>query len=379
MLAGRLPFNAAGANEWKEAHLHGQIESTSHNREGAGLLLAELALECLSKDADARPHSFAQILDKLIPIGLDAEPAVMELLIASDVFELDNLGLTRSILLPSLISDLLTLEQPVQALEELSTVSPEALSPELMLQKGTALALVGHEEQAIETFNQVLKNELTEEQRFRCLNELGLSLKHQHRYQEAEDIFKDLLNDVPEPDLSRTVVNLASVYLEVGNPQAAVSILKRHLVKHVNEASAWTSLGVAQRACADYPSAAQSFRQAIRLNHNQSLAYFQLASLNMDYADRLNPVEALATLEAAYQQGLDHPQLIPRLLTCYVVLEEVDKARQLIPKLKSDFEGELIDLIAQELSMYSPADHGAHERLLRYLVALYRVKLEEIP
>ena len=105
------------------------------------------------------------------------------------------------------------------------SMSPESFDGQLWSYFGSALSLNDRDEEALSAFEKALQFDLPEESYYRCLSEIALSFKRLGRYQEAIDLYKYMLNRVPETMLGEVLNNLATVYIENKQLEEAVDCL----------------------------------------------------------------------------------------------------------------------------------------------------------
>jgi tetratricopeptide (TPR) repeat protein len=82
------------------------------------------------------------------------------------------------------------------------------------------------------------------------------------------------------PGFAEPPVELARLYEEVNDPQAALKYLEDAVQKDPNNARAWLALGLLREKSGDYTQAVQNYQRSLAINSNQPMAAERVATLN---------------------------------------------------------------------------------------------------
>lgn len=152
-------------------------------------------------------------------------------------------------------------------------------------------------------------------------NDMAYALLQQERFDEAEALCKEVLEEVPY--FLDVIFNLATVYMQWGEPEMAIRYYKRFLevrrdeVRHPRfsqlimdvfdfESRVYLNMGVCYERLGDLDKAAASYRQAITYDEHLLNPYVGLMQL---LSQRGNLAEATRILERARDVGITEPPL----------------------------------------------------------------------
>ena len=156
-------------------------------------------------------------------------------------------------------------------------------------QAGLKLSRDGRHAQAIACFEAALAARPDDP---RVLFALGNTARALAMPAPAEEFFRRVLT--LEPDRIEVLVNLSNLFLEKGNPAAALDLLGPALARAPKAPELWLALGLAYRAMDDTTQAERHWREALALSPDYPAALGNLADL---VADRGQLDEALALYE----------------------------------------------------------------------------------
>jgi tetratricopeptide (TPR) repeat protein len=316
---GVLPFAELDEGAWRRAHLEGapQVPSTPA-RDALGEYVRALALRCLAKDPNDRPAGFRALRKEFFDAVHDSDPVrALMLLHGSAVFAEEGAAWREESMLPR-VQTLVRLGELETARQELEGLPEGGLTDELKVELGNVMSLSDRDEDAVAIFRELLAGDPDEEVRSRCLLLLGLSLKRLGSYDEAIEVYNNLLETVPDKRVVEVVVNLATVLLAKGEPRDVLWRLKPLAVAHPDRPELWGNIALAHRDLEEFDQSVNAFRRAIAAAPYRADLQVQLAAVLLDDLGEVGM--ALATLELAGSQGETTEDWYVRIRACYQLL-----------------------------------------------------------
>jgi serine/threonine protein kinase len=316
---GALPFMEQEEEAWSRAHRERAPELPS-SPAGGGLDqdVGTLATRCLAKDPDDRPADFQTVKRELIDAVHRSDPIqALMLFHGSAVFAQESASWREDSTLLR-VQTLVQLGEHETALEELEALPESALTDEVRVEHGNVLSLTHRDEEAVSIFRGLLARALDEEVRTRCLLLLGLSLNRLGSYDEAIEVYDDLLNIVPDERVVEVMVNLATVLLAKGEPREVLWRLKPLATAHPESPELWGNIALAHRDLGELEDSVTAFRRAIAAAPYRGDLQVQLAAVLLD--DLGDVGMALTTLDLAGSQGETTEDWYVRIRACYQLL-----------------------------------------------------------
>lgn len=330
ILTGRTPFLASSRTEWAHAHCEITPEPPpGFPEEGAEASAMNLALRALAKNPLERPIGFAKLADEIAEI----DPALRLMSLLSLAVKAAKASESSREprysqeerergLLAMRVRNLLEHRDAAQALAELDAAPEKLIDTELLILRGSALSLLNRDEEAVRCFEVARSGEMSPRLREMWMNELALSLKRLKRFEEAIQIYKDLLREMPESRMEGPLTNLAGVYLQSGWPEEALKCIGNFAITHPTSYRAWVHLGTAFRDLGQYDDAGKAFEQALRAEPGQPMILIAAAEVQLL---QKQPERALATLELAYRQGFTSNDWYIVTQACHLVMGRMDR------------------------------------------------------
>jgi serine/threonine protein kinase len=343
MLTSKLPFQATTREEWNRSHQEEYPHPLENfPQEGTDAALMALALRCLQKNPADRPQGFEAIWNELFQLAQgDDDLKQAHILISA----LDQMSGSLDVVLfrTERIAALIKNGDHQLALTQLETMSKASFDGRLWYLYGHALALNSRDEEALAAIEKALRFDITEQLYYNCSSLYALSLKHLGRYQEAINLYKQLLVLVPDEMLGRMVINLATVYIESNRPKEAVDYLEPYLRDHPEDALGWVNLGSAYRWLEHYAEAMKCYQCALAIAPERAEVLVLLGGMLMEHLGRIE--DAAVCFQAAWDQGYLSYELLMRYLTCNLLLDRKQLVAQLVAVAQDDFsEDELAKL-----------------------------------
>ncbi len=349
MLTGRSPFNPAAdrPESWAAAHRESSPDvPDGHPATALWEASMGLALTCLAKDAGARPPGFADVLGRIRAIFEEFHP-VEELMLLWRVHELQNAMLEQA---PEArrvrVNSLLSLDEAQQALQELETIPPEEYDANLWVTSGTALNLANRPEEALESLERGLAQDLSPAARVNAESEYALALKRLNRMDEARQIYEELMTEVPDDQLHLVVVNLATVYLIQERPEEALQLLESFVRKTPQVPEAWANLGESYAMVGRYADAVAAFGKALVAAPQDGRTRVRMAAVYMDHLGELE--QAWAALDTAFDVGYESREWFVRMLASSLLLERQDTVRGLLLGAKNNMPKDFAQSLLEE-------------------------------
>ncbi|MGO9783245.1 MAG: protein kinase domain-containing protein [Streptosporangiaceae bacterium] len=262
---------------------------------------AALAKKCISKDPGQRPASFSDIYLAILNIaGHDVPSLTAQIMTATARVRLE-LEILAPALAEARVKSLTNLEEYDLAVEEADALPEFLVTPTTTALRGHALASLGRDEEAIASFDRVLAGNPSKEPAVMSLTGKGLSLKHLGRYDEAIEILHQTVVDLSGRERGEALMNLATAYLEQGEPSDALPLLLQASKLCPDTWQVWCNLGKVYEEIGDYQSAEVVYRQAVNLAPSEVLPAMLLVALCMDHLGK--GAVAWAVLEQLREQG----------------------------------------------------------------------------
>lgn len=250
LATGTYPFEAAGLDELREAHLRRPPPRFDSP-------LAPFILRCLEKDPRRRPRDFEEA-----------------------VLTLESLGAPRSTgggkapaLVDGLINKAVTLErlgrfaEAVAAARDATRRAPERAEAWVAL--ATALGSSGDPAGAYRVLSEI------EARTPEVLMGLAWHAFQAGRRAEAERWLDETRERVPAERMER----ITSLFVELGRVEAAIHVCERVLEKDPKAVMAWNTKAVALRRAGDLPGALECARRAVELNPRYAKAWSNHATI----------------------------------------------------------------------------------------------------
>jgi serine/threonine protein kinase len=349
MLVGRPPFTANDDNRAAWSMAHRQAPPRPPDEFPAtepGTSLMALALACLAKEPERRPPDFVHLLERIKSIYGDHDPVNL-LMRTARAAEISYFMRQQLLQLRDLrIRGLLSLEEPAQALEELQAIPEDEYDAELWVLRGIALSLDNRPEEALDALERGLAGELTPAQRLSALSECALALKRLGRLEEAQDLYRRLMTEVPDDQLPIVVVNLATVHLQQEDGEAARQLLEPFVRKMPGLPEAWGNLGLSYEQLGRYDDAVEAFGKALVLAPQTGAVRVSLAAVYMDHLGLLE--EAWAALDAAFDAGYESREWFVRMLASSLLLDRGDMVDGMLYAAQNNFPDELGRALVEE-------------------------------
>jgi serine/threonine protein kinase/predicted Zn-dependent protease len=349
MLVGRLPFDPVGDSReaWSTAHRESSPDVPSaHRAPELQTAAMSLALDCLAKDAGARPVDFAEVVDRIRAIYEQADPAGL-LMLMLRAHELRSAMLHQA---PDLrrfrIRSLLSLNEVEQALQELETIPAEEYDADLLVARGTALSLANRPGEALEPLARGLEGDLSPAERVGALSEYALALKRLRRFDEAQRIYEELMTTVADDQLPIVMVNLGTVYLEQGKADEAVQLLEPFVRKTPRLPVAWANLGQSYALVGRYDDAVAAFGKALLLAPQDGRVRVKLAAVYMDHLGDLE--QAWTALDAAFDAGHESREWFVRMLASSLLLDKQETVQGMLWAAQNNMPADLGQSLVDE-------------------------------
>lgn len=349
MLTGRMPFEADTNEKWQQAHAQASPfvppAFMTQQREKPNLLsvfqkpkpaetpslqqlLFDLALQCLAKKPEARPPDFRTVLQRLLDIGKADEAFIIDQFTilhqaAHYMHASENVLIVEAY--SKILNTLIKLDRIDLAMEELRKIPADAFDAELWHLSGTIHSLSGDDTTALQHLEKAFTEYEDADKKTMCRVEIGLSLKRLGRYDEAVQLFADLLQKAPDKILYNVVINYATVYMEWGKWPEAAQLLESYARRNPNAGfHLWVNLGRAYKKMNELPKALQCFENTLQINPNLAMVHVDAAELLIEMSQ--NYSQAIHHLEAAAKLGFEDPKLLFLLAETYSNLRDFEAA-----------------------------------------------------
>jgi serine/threonine protein kinase len=346
MLVGQTPFreDLADRDAWSAAHWNKEpVIPTGYPVQGLPAELIVLASACLRKDPVARPRDFDFILKRVNEISQEYDPVglLMRMLKARDLTV--YLGDISKLMFRERINGLLNINEPQQALAELEALDETEYDAVLWLRRGTALSLIGRDDEARDCIERAIDEGLPPEEQLNGQIEYALALKRLKLFDDAAAILEELRLAVDDQQLPIVIINLATVYLEMHHWNEAVHLLEPFVKKMPQWAEAWANLGVAYAELHRYKDAEQAYGRGLALAPHEGRIRVRLAELYMDNMGMIE--EAWQALDRAFDSGYESRDWLVRMLVASLLLDRRDTLTGLLIGLKNSFEQSYADAV----------------------------------
>jgi protein O-GlcNAc transferase len=202
--------------------------------------------------------------------------------------------------------------------EQAAQLAPN--DPSIALETGKALAMAGHDEQAMAQFQRVLALHPPDNVGTQAMYEQALALQRTNHVQEATDLLRKVV--AAQPENAGALINLGMALSQAQQNKEAVPVLERAITLKPNAPVAHQDLASAYVQLNQLDDAARELRAAIKLAPDSSQLHYDLGlALKMqDHADdaipefaaaeRLDPAspEAPYALGTLYMQTAHYPE-----------------------------------------------------------------------
>jgi tetratricopeptide (TPR) repeat protein len=323
LITGATPFQATTREEWETAHRDRPVGRPGPLDPPAPMLLA-IALRCLEKRPEDRPHGFDVIAAQLRQVADEHDPVEALMLLHALAEAKARLAEHSGDLRQTVVENLLRIGEHELALAQVEDLEHDQLDSSLARLTGTALSLGGRDEEALALFDRALVAATTDEERRVARSERALSLKRLGRYDEAIAIFAELAATAPAEARPGVLVNLATAYLAARRPQAVIDVLEPIAVRHHRMPEIWANLGLAYEDLGDYETAATMFQRGLASAPHRADLLLPLARIYMEHLGLV--AEAVNVLELMLEQGeaAGSPEWLVRILAGSIVLGRTD-------------------------------------------------------
>ena len=141
------------------------------------------------------------------------------------------------------------------------------------------------------------------------------------RYEEAKEIFEEILADDPENVI--VLYNLGMCFTDLGHPNKAIKALEQCIKYSPDYSNAYVALGVAYSKLDDLQSAKKYFLEALNRDANNSFALRNLGGL---FGNSGEMEKSLYYLEKAYEIDPVDPKTVYGLGYSYQAIKDYEKA-----------------------------------------------------
>lgn len=368
VLDGRYPLTDGPAearershDEWAFLHRTAEVRFHADHSATSGYLRAKpyldleaLILRCIAKEPEARPKDFAEVMSELSAIGLLLAPDVPFMVMQGAAGWKQMADARRKDTLPMMLSSLLEEGHHEAAMDLLLGVPPHQLQGKLLLLAGRTYSHNGKGEEALALFERFLgehEREVDDDDRLRCLNEKGLSLKRLGRLPEAEAVFEQVLEATGGEGEHANAArgNHAGVLLEIGETDEAIQELSWLTRKNPGSPEGWALYSMALARKGSLAEAIAAIQRAIGLRPRMGL--FQVS-----YADLLikakRPDEALVALDAAYGLGFHSRDWVKLTIAVSIALGRTGDAMGLVEGVGKDIsEKEAMSVLHEAMNV----------------------------
>lgn len=181
------------------------------------------------------------------------------------------------------------------------------------------------------------------------------ALEHAKRghFEEAKDIFEELLKETPED--SDLLYNLGMCHTELGEPTKAIELLKLSIKYNSTFSNAYVALGVAYSKLGDLKNAKHYLLKSIELSPDNSYALKNLGGI---FAKEADYIKAVYYLEKSYEINPQDPFTVYGLGLTYDELGDFVKSEKYFKmfiamdapdSLKDDVKSYLTKIAEKEL------------------------------
>lgn len=304
-------------------------------KDALGELLRAMVLDCLAKEASARPASADVLVERLRAIGQEHAPIEHLRVLAIAAQSREHLNIPEYIQMR--VEALLRRGDGANALEILEASGVEPVGRLLRLY-GSALSLAGRDEEAIAVLERCLETGEDAHERTECINEIGLSLKRLGRLEEARHLYERAMGTTPEGRQLSLRGNYAATLIELGETRRAVEILTALSRRYPDSPETWALLGTARWRLGDAAGAASATGQAIRVAPRNGSYRVLLATIQLEgFRD---VAAAMESLDTAYGLGHHVREWIVLSIACHLLLGQADQAFTLIEVIRRDVSDE---------------------------------------
>jgi serine/threonine protein kinase/cytochrome c-type biogenesis protein CcmH/NrfG len=349
-LSGRLPFLANENNPEQWAALHSSKEPCFDidGDSQQSLLRSELqklTLRCLAKPLADRPNDFKEIYSELFALAMRADPATLLEVLQKTVGLSEIIKDQRHSIIETKVSGFLQQGQYHTAIKLLSTLPEDEIAGNLLLLAGSTYSLNGDDEKALHFFDRFLESNPEPEQRVRCLNERGLSLRRLGRLEEAKYLFEHLLETARGQLRVMVRGNYAGALLELNETKEAVKQLEWLTRNHPESHEGWALYSDALDRSGEIHKSIDTIQKAIQRAPRNGIYYVTLAEL-LFRLQRIN--ESLAALSKAYELGHHTRAWLKLTIANHLILGQTDTLEHLLDTVQQELSKEEIDAVFRE-------------------------------
>jgi len=201
-----------------------------------------------------------------------------------------------------------------RALEALAIVRRvEHIEPgnyEILICKGTALAMLGDLSGAQKSFETAIKSDAEDEETI--LYSITSVLQNLNYYEQMIP-YLHRLSEL-EPDFPAHIYDLAYAYEKKGHFEKSIEFYCRYLEEEPNSDSAWYNLGIIYNKTGDYDNALEAYDYALAINPANTFALFNKANIlsNLEkYGEAMDVYREFVEEEPESLEGLTY------LAECY--------------------------------------------------------------
>jgi serine/threonine protein kinase len=324
LLTGNTPFFAESRDAWAAGHRTAAVPvPPEFELDNAPSTLMRIARQCL-RSQDNRPATFDAVLNLLWGIVQDFDVQLAN--------QLNEDQRSTSVLFQEArptfdeirVKNLIALQEPRLALQEIDRISRKFLTPRMRFLRGSVLSLCDRDLDALREFDAALRSGLNVNDEMLCRSEYALSLKRLGKIQEAADMLESLLAVAPKSQRYAIAANLSSVYLEADRADDALAQLRRACLEKSDSWKLWAMMGLAQEQLGQYNDAAMAYRRAHSIAPHEAQPRDLLAAVMMDHLD--DPLGALLLLRLGAEQGTLSWKELVRYMACHVLLDLQEEA-----------------------------------------------------
>ena len=153
----------------------------------------------------------------------------------------------------------------------------------------------------------------------------GIALINAGNYQQAEQVFRQLLKSAPESAEAKH--QLGTILARTGRAEEGIALLRQATAANPKESLYWSNLAAACYIAHDSKGAADAARHAVALQPDYGLAWDNLGSALMDLGEFREAIEAY---QQAVKFGAGDLETQKRLSACYMGIEDYPSAVRVI-------------------------------------------------
>lgn len=338
-LYGRLPAREkpGSLSSWFGFRKKGVEFPASSAHSVAVNALKKLIRSCLAEQPDLRPSTFKEVLEALLPIGLEHYPNVIMQVSSFTAYLREMQAEHAPFFLKTKVNQLIDngdFEHAAHLLQEL----PEELEDVDMLTKAARVfSELRDFAQAFRLIDKALALDAESWLQFNARIEKGIILRKADRLEESLAIFEQLMENADQEEMVIVRSNYVSTLMVAGQAEKARKHAKWLTIQQQQNSDFWTLLGQAEKMLGNYVEAANHLQRAVHLDQNNHLAQLDLGEIVLtEFGD---PARALHHLDLSYNSGHHPIDLLVHLYAANFLLGEMDDAQGLLQSLlKNDSE-----------------------------------------